>query len=99
MGTLDRRVDRLEDAIDQRALAIARRPGFPLTATDAEQHYVVAMAYARLDRSGRRRTPMARADVDTYLRQSDDETRALTVGWLKVESARLRQRSHVGRVR
>ncbi len=30
MGTLANRVGRLEDAIDQRALAIVRRPGFPM---------------------------------------------------------------------
>lgn len=87
MGTLDRRVDRLQDAIDQRALAIARRPGFPTTATEAQQHCVVAVAYARLARSGKRATPMTQAAFDTYLRQSGDETRALTVGWLKVARA------------
>ena len=91
MGTLANRVGRLEDAIDQRTLAIARRPGFPMTASEAEQHRVAAVAYGRLDRSGRRATPMTRADFDAYLACSDDETRALTVGWLKVERARRRQ--------
>lgn len=80
MGTLDRRVDRLQDAIGQRALAIVRRPGFPTTATEAVQHSVVAVAYARLDRSGRRRMPMTRAVFDAYLACGDDETEALTVG-------------------
>jgi len=93
MGTLANRVGRLEDAIDQRARAIARRPGFPMTATEAEQHCVATVAYSRLDRSGMRATPMTRADFDAYLTHSDDDTRALTVGWLKVERARLRQRA------
>jgi len=91
MGTLANRVGRLEDAIDQRALSIARRPGFPMTATEAEQHCVATVAYARLDRSGLRATPMTRADFDAYLQSSDDDTRALTIGWLKVERARRRQ--------
>ncbi len=98
MGTLDRWVGRLEDAIGQRALAVVRRPGFPTTATEAEQHCVATVAYARLDRSGRRRTPMTQAAFDTYLGQSDGETRALTVGWLKVESARRRRCPQVGSV-
>jgi len=93
MGTLANRVGRLEDAIDQRARAIARRPSFPMTATEAEQHCVATVAYSRLDRSGMRATPMTRADFDAYLTHSDDDTRALTVGWLKVERARLRQRA------
>jgi len=98
MGTVANRVGRLEDAIDQRARAIARRPGFPMTATEAEQHCVATVAYSRLDRSGLRATPMTRADFDAYLQSSDDDTRALTVGWLKVERARLRQRSQLGGV-
>ena len=98
MTKLDSRVGRLEDAIDQRTLAIARRPGFPATATEAEQHCVATVAYSRLDRSGMRATPMTRADFDTYLACSDDETRALTVGWLKVERARFRQRSPLASV-
>ncbi len=98
MGTVANRVGRLEDTIDQRARAIARRPGFPMTATEAEQHCVATVAYSRLDRSGLRATPMTRADFDAYLQSSDDDTRALTVGWLKVERARLRQRSQLGGV-
>ncbi len=98
MGTLANRVGRLEDAIDQRARAIARRPGFPMTATEAEQHCVATVAYSRLDRSGLHATPMTRADFDAYLACSDDETRALTVGWLKVERARLRQRAALASV-
>lgn len=91
MTTLDNRVGRLEAVADRRALTIVRRPGFPATATEAEQHRVAIVAYSRLDRSGRRATPMTRADFDAYLACSDDETRALTVGWLKVERARRRQ--------
>ncbi len=91
MTRLDSRVGRLEDAIDQRTLTIVRRPGFPASATAAEQHRVAAVAYGRLDRSGLRATPMTRADFDAYLTHSDDDTRALTVGWLKVERARRRQ--------
>jgi len=98
MGTLANRVGRLEDAIDQRALAIVRRPGFPMTATEAEQHCVATVAYRRLDRLGMRATPMTRADFDAYLQSSDDDTRALTVGWLKVERARLRQRAALASV-
>ena len=91
MTTLDNRVGRLEAVADRRALTIVRRPGFPATATEAEQHGVATVAYGRLDRSGMRATPMTRADFDAYLACSDDETRALTVGWLKVERARRRQ--------
>jgi len=91
MTTLDNRVGRLEAVADRRALTIVRRPGFPATATEAEQHRAATVAYGRLDRSGRRATPMTRADFDAYLACSDDETRALTVGWLKVERARRRQ--------
>ena len=98
MTPLDNRVGRLEAAADHRALTIVRRPGFPATATEAEQHRVTTVAYSRLDRSGLRATPMTRADFDAYLACSDDDTRALTVGWLKVERARLRQRSQVGGV-
>jgi len=98
MTKLDSRVGRLEAAIDQRTLAIARRPVFPATATEAEQHRVATVAYRRLARSGLHATPMTRADFDAYLTHSDDDTRALTVGWLKVERARLRQRSQVASV-
>jgi len=98
MTKLDSRVGRLEAAIDQRTLAIARRPGFPATATEAEQHRVATVAYRRLDRSGLHATPMTRADFDAYLQSSDDDTRALTVGWLKVERVHLRQRAALASV-
>ncbi len=98
MTTLDNRVGRLEAVADRRALTIVRRPGFPMTATEAEQHCVATVAYARLDRSAMRATPMTRVDFDAYLEHSDDDTRALTVGWLKVERARLRQRAALASV-
>ncbi len=92
MATLANRIGRLESVMDQCAITIVGRPGFPATATEAEQQCVAQAAYARLDRSGLRATPMTRAHFDTYLTRSDGETRALTVGWLKVERARRRTR-------
>jgi len=56
MTTLDNRVGRLEAVADRRARTIVRRPGFPATATEAEQHGVATVAYGRLDRSGLRAT-------------------------------------------
>jgi hypothetical protein len=77
---------------DEVALLIARRPGFPATATAAERSCVDEAARALCTRLGYRSRVLTPRDLDTLITQADASGRALIGAILAMEMHRRQER-------
>lgn len=83
------------NAIEQWAVRLTRRPGWPEQSIEAERHCVALAAQGRLDRAGVR-VPAGSTQAQAlgeYLATASDDSRDLILGWIHIERLR-RQHLH-----